>query len=251
MPDIVLHTRFGAEVLRKVNFKVKRDIYRFGLLGPDPFLFYRFYVPPFRNKVNKYSSVMHREHTADFLVELARRSKNNRKMFSYLCGFLCHYALDSTTHPYINAKAKNSRVMHMAIEHRLDIMSGGNILIPPFLPSSMKKDVGGAITKIYGWPDAWEKLRQGRLDMGPFYKIVSDKNGILARFAPIISKKLALVSYKSKAIEKMNLFGFYPLYSKALKVAVNYLNAAYAFVKGSISEAKFRKIIGNHSYIDG
>lgn len=251
MPDIVVHTAFGAEVLARTGLGADRDIYDFGLLGPDPYLFYRFYVPPFRNRVNRYASVIHRERTGDFLIELARRSRGSREVFSYLAGFLCHYALDSNTHPYINRKSKGSAVMHMAIEHKLDNMNGGDVRIPPFLPESMKDAVGGAITAVYGWPDAWEKLRQGHRDMAPFYRLVTDRKGRLDRFASKTHTKLELVSYRSKALDSMDLRGFCPLYRRALDDAVRYIEAARAYADGMIDEAALRAVIGSRSYIEG
>ena len=251
MPDIVVHTSFGAEVLERTKIDVDRDIFNFGLLGPDPYLFYHFYIAPFRHRVNLYSSVMHREHTGDFLAELIKRSRFSREMFSYAAGFLCHYALDSNTHPFINRKAKNSPAMHMAIEHKLDNMNGGEIRIPPFLPDMMKKTVGGAITKIYGWNDAWEKLKAGHRDMKPFYHIVEDKSGALNFIAGKTRTKLALVSYHSKAIDNMDLRGFYPLYQRALDDAVKYIEAARSFVHDEIDEAALREVIGSRSYIEG
>lgn len=251
MPDIVVHTKFGAQALERVQTYVDRAVYDFGLLGPDPYLFYRWYLPPFHNRVNRYSSAMHREHTGDFLAELARRAKDDSQVFSYLCGFLCHYALDSTTHPYINRMAGFSASMHMAVEHKLDVMSGGNIRIPPFLPDTLKESVGGAIAKIYGWDDAWEKLREGRRDMAPFFRIVSDQKGMLDRFAEKTRTKLRLISYRSKAIDDMDLSGFQPLYQQALDDAVRFIETAKEFVSGNIAEAAFREVIGSRSYIDG
>ena len=251
MPDIIVHTGFGAEIFDRMQLDVNRKIFDFGLLGPDPYLFYNFFVPPFRNRVNRYSSVMHREHTGDFLFELASRAKGDLDVFSYLAGFLCHYALDSSTHPYINRKAKNSAAMHMAIEHKLDNMSGGRLCIPPFLPESMRGPVGGAITKVYGWDDAWEKLRQGHSHMTPFYRIVTDKNGRLDRIAQRTNTKLRLVSYRSKAIDGMDLRGFYPLYRRALDDAVSFIGAARDFVDGKTGEKEFREAIGSRSYIEG
>lgn len=251
MPDIVVHTSFGAEILERVDADVVRDIYNLGLLGPDPFLFYHFYVPPFRNRVNKYSSVMHRMHTGDFLIALARRACTSREVFSFLAGFLCHYALDSNTHPYIIRKSRGSYAMHMAIEHKLDNMNGGEIRIPPFLPESMKEDVGGAITEIYGWNDAWKKYKKGHRDMTPFYKIVEDKNGTLDRFASKTKSKLALVSYLSKEVDDVDLRGFYRLYDRATDCAVRYIEAAIDYVRGAIDEDELRAVIGNRSYIEG
>lgn len=251
MPDIVMHTKFGADMIERLGLETDREIFDFGLLGPDPYLFYRFYKPPFRNKVNSYSSVMHNERTGDFLLELAERSKEDLKVFSYLCGFLCHYALDSNTHNFINEKAGNKASIHMAIEHRLDVMTGKNIRIPPFLPESLRETVGGAITKIYGFPDAWEMLREGRRDMAPFYRIVSDKSGRLARIASLTHTKFACVSYRSKAVENMDLSGFYPLYDRALDDAEMFIRTAQAFVFGTKDEEAFKKIIGSRSYITG
>ena len=42
MPDIIVHTSFGAQVLERLHIDVDRAVYDFGLVGPDPFLFYRF-----------------------------------------------------------------------------------------------------------------------------------------------------------------------------------------------------------------
>ena len=248
MPDIVVHTMFGADVLGRVMPDIDRDIFNFGLLGPDPYLFYRFHVPPFRNRVNRYSSIMHNERTGDFLTELARRAVNNRGVFSYLCGFLCHYALDSTAHPYINEKAEHSPIMHMAIEHRLDRMTGRNIRIPPFLPAALETEIGGAIEKIYGFPDAWEKLREGRRDMAMFYRVVADESGLLDRFARLTHTKLSLVSYRSRVIDDMDLGGFKLLYGRALFDAAKFVKSAQRFAKGEIDETKFREIVGNRSY---
>lgn len=251
MPDIVMHTKFGVEVSARLGLQVNRDVFNFGLLGPDPYLFYRFYMPPFRNVVNRYSSVMHRERTGEFLAELARRAIDDEDVFSYLAGFLCHYALDSCTHPYINDKAGHKASMHMAIEHRLDVLSGGNVRIPPFLPESMREQVGSAVTAVYGWKDAWQKLRDGRRDMAPFYRLVTDRSGMLDRFARLTHTKLSLVSYRSKALVGMDLSGFYPLYDRALDDAVSFITAARRYVDGKLDEQGFREIIGSRSYIEG
>ena len=251
MPDIIMHTSFGREVAQRLNLDVDRDIFDFAAMGPDPYLFYRFFVPPFRNRVTRYASAMHRERTGDFLTELARRAKGSREMFSYLAGYLCHYALDADTHPYIFRKAKNSGLMHMAIEHKLDNMTGGSIVIPPFLPESMKDALGGAIRTVYGWDDAWEMLKKGHSYSYRFYRFVGDEKGWLDFLARISHTKLALVSYRSKSLDTMDLRGFYPLYARALDDAARYITAAQAFIAGEIGEADYRKVVGSRSFIEG
>ena len=115
----------------------------------------------------------------------------------------------------------------------------------------MEGKVGGAVTKIYGWDDAWEKLKQGQRDMKRFYRIVADKDGRLDWFARKTHTKLALVSYKSKSLDGMDLSGFFPLYGKALDDAVRYIEAARGYVNGKISETQLRAVIGSRSYIEG
>lgn len=250
MPDIVVHRSMGESVYKQLELNLNMDVFAFGLLGPDPFLFYRFYLPPFRHRINRYSSVMHRERTGDFLTELAKGSQRVDE-FSYLSGFLCHYALDSTTHPYIIEKANHSSAMHLAIEHRLDIMDGGEIRIPPFLPCSMKGCISCAIGRVYGWPDAWEALEQGYRDMTPFYRIVEDKTGMLDKAFGWTKRAPAMLSYNSHICDDMDLSGFWTLYDQAIEDAVNYIRAAKAFVLGDIEEPSFRTVISNRSYIDG
>lgn len=251
MPDIVVHAHMGAEVIERLGTEVERDVFAFGLLGPDPYLFYRFLIPPFVHRANRYSSIMHRERTGDFLTELTLRSRDDPEVFSYLSGFLCHYALDSSTHPYINRKAKNDIAVHLAIEHRLDKLDGGKLTVPPFLPERMKDAVGGAITKIYGWTDAWEKLKAGHSYMEPFYHMITHEGDVMNRIMYHSHTKAAKLTYQSTAVDDIDLRGFYPLYRRAVDRAASYIQAAQAFISGDIEENELRRIIGNHSYIDG
>ena len=250
MPDIAVHARMGAEVYEKAGLGVDRDIFAFGLLGPDPYLFDRFFVPPFRHPTNRYSSVMHRQRTGDFLVELAKRS-SDLDVFAWLAGFLCHYALDADTHPYINEKAHGNIALHMAIEHRLDLLDGGEIRIPPFLPERLRKPCGGAITQIYGWRDAWEKLKEGHRHMGPFYRLVRDESGALNNLFGWTRSPAAMLSYKSRVCDGMDLSGFAPLRERAVRDALRYIAAAEAFVRGEMGEEELRRVIGSRSYIEG
>ena len=154
MPDIIVHNRMGRTVYKKlppeISSELDRETYRLGLLGPDPYALYRFFAAPFRHGIHTRMSEMHQTRTADFLVEMAKNSES-KEMFSYLCGFLCHYALDSTAHPYIDALSKDQVYLHMAIERRLDLLelekmgaslsnrpiTGGFFV--PFLPESMRQ----------------------------------------------------------------------------------------------------------------
>ena len=96
MPDIVVHNAMGDKVLERLDTEISsfidRDVFGVSVMGPDPFIFYRFFAPHFRHGINQRSHTMHHTKTGQFLMELAKRSQSS-EMFSYLAGFLCHYAI--------------------------------------------------------------------------------------------------------------------------------------------------------------
>ena len=100
MPDIVQHHAFGTEVREALAPEIRKYLaeqpYIFALYGPDPWFMYR-PVKPRQGRGRR----MHTTRTGEFLRALALQAKTGtapRETFSYLAGFLCHYALDSVAH---------------------------------------------------------------------------------------------------------------------------------------------------------
>lgn len=126
MPDIVMHNWMGSNVLARLEGEIvsliNYDIFRFAVMGPDAFIYFRFFIPPLRRDYNRRSSVMHSEYTGRYLVELAKRARKDKSkgLFSYLAGFLCHYSLDGKVHPSVNRLSGNDMHKHLAIERKLD-----------------------------------------------------------------------------------------------------------------------------------
>lgn len=112
MPDIITHYIFGLDTAHNLKnsaiypiLKENRDLFFIGLQGPDPIYYHRL-----RNKDSKtyIASKMHTEKTGDFLIsalchikKYAPSSKEYDACLSYICGFICHYILDSMAHPYV------------------------------------------------------------------------------------------------------------------------------------------------------
>ncbi len=125
MPDVVVHAAFGREVLASLPEEIREyllpDPYTFALFGPDPWFMYK----PWHRREGR-GRRMHTGKPGLFLSSLLRQAGNSdarREMFSYLSGFLCHYALDSIAHPYIIYVTAEERVFprsHMSLEHALD-----------------------------------------------------------------------------------------------------------------------------------
>ena len=127
MPAVYAHRRFGEKVLAACQNDVARtaiesylDLYNIGLQGPD-ILFY--YDPLRKNAYKAAGDAMHNAPAAPFF-EAGAAHVNGRPegqaLLSYLLGFLCHFALDSECHSYIEYEIGRSGHRHVAIETALD-----------------------------------------------------------------------------------------------------------------------------------
>ena len=269
MPDIVVHNRMGREVYKKlpaeISSRIDREIFRIGLLGPDPYSLYRFFAFPFRNGIHRRMGDMHLRKTNDFLVEMAKHSRTG-EMFSYLCGFMCHYALDSVTHPYINELSDYKGYMHMAIEHKLDEIELDRMgmkladrpitrgFYPSFLPESMHADYDTVMKNVYGWEDGWTKFKASYLHHKLYSYLAEDPSGLINLIfcrAPheLANGKITSVSYRSHLCDGMSFEDFEKLRRKSVKRAIELIEAAYSFCNDKISEEELRSIIGYKNYV--
>lgn len=124
MPALYAHNKFGKLVIPKLSDEIKNiirkypDSFRIGLQGPD-FLF--FYIT--KNKITKLGVHMHHNDAYSF-IEHARtviqQYGTDSPEFSYITGFICHFALDNACHPYVNKFMKETNCGHVEIEGDLE-----------------------------------------------------------------------------------------------------------------------------------
>ena len=128
MPSTYAHYCFGKAVYRRLPQEIQEEIkaysplYMTGLHGPD-ILFY--YKPLKPNAINRIGYGMHGRPAVEFFEKAwmrARELPEGRGGFAYLYGFICHFALDHSCHPYIEKKIKESGVTHAEIEVEFDRM---------------------------------------------------------------------------------------------------------------------------------
>ena len=258
MPDIVVHNTMGDKVLRKLGTEISSiivpKIFHFSVMGPDPYIFYRFFAPMFRHGINKRSTTMHRTKTGQFLMALAKRSQS-KEMFSFTAGFLCHYAMDSTSHPFIYGLAEYKGDMHTAIEHKLDVIElerqgkqrrdiMGLFTAFPDLP-----EVRAAMKEVYGWDDNAYMI--GHRHMKLFHWIIKDQHGILNGIVGWLGGKFAAVSYRTKMADTVDLTPFVGLEEQAVDFGVKLITALYKFRNSEIGERELQEIIGTRSYAGG
>lgn len=109
MPSFVTHYHFAETVALRCDEDIAHAIdaaptaYFWGAQGPDP-LFY--HAAPFGGKVAKLGSRLHHQDIAAVFAAMSAEAKSDPAALSYLLGFVTHYCLDRTTHPYIEDQAR-------------------------------------------------------------------------------------------------------------------------------------------------
>lgn len=114
MPDGWTHILCGDDIIKSLENSEFRDmiignieIFHLGNQGPDPFFYYRFYPTKSHKRVTGLGGLLHHEKTGEFFIEGIKMIKRQEKgpkfelLFAYIAGFMCHFAMDYHTHPYI------------------------------------------------------------------------------------------------------------------------------------------------------
>ena len=290
MPDVVVHAVFGREVRAELDPAIAekiRDVpYIFALFGPDPWFMYQ----PWKRREGR-GRRMHTTRTGEFLMSLARRAKKSRhpeELFSYLAGFLCHYALDAAAHPYIIHMTEIRRKIprgHMAFEHTLDRleMERAGVLgekhpvtehyYPSLrLPESLREDIDSVYEEVYGWRKSWKALNRCWPRYRLAYRFQENPKGIftaLARFTghPAV-KSLAYATSPFNGTDVENTAraewahshepaekrtsDFSEMKASARRDALEMITAAYRYIFVSgITEKELAGRIGSRSYLSG
>ena len=107
MPSTYAHRCFGADVLTQLpealqkKIEPYRALYDIGLHGPDLLFYYKALQS---NPVNRLGNAMHEQPGTVFFERargVIRNAKNRDAALVYALGYICHFALDSTCHPYV------------------------------------------------------------------------------------------------------------------------------------------------------
>jgi hypothetical protein len=118
MPALLTHDYFGQDVIAYIGGTFfnrdnetlsteLRNAFLLGNQGPDP-LFFTLFSPAIRIS-KEFGSLMHREkvdETIEAFREYASKRPEPQKslVYAYLLGFICHFTLDSTMHPFVYAQ---------------------------------------------------------------------------------------------------------------------------------------------------
>ncbi|HJA93435.1 MAG TPA: zinc dependent phospholipase C family protein [Candidatus Eisenbergiella merdipullorum] len=126
MPSAYAHYRLGRQVCPLLGPKEQQTIlecpepFLIGLHGPDIFFYHHPLAP---SPLNRMGHRMHGEPGEAFFrpaADVLSAMQDRQAGLSYLYGFLCHFALDSTCHPYVEAQVKRTGIAHMELEAEFD-----------------------------------------------------------------------------------------------------------------------------------
>lgn len=122
MPDFATHHLFGESLEVSEAVRKHKSLFNWGLQGPD-ILFYR-KVLTGKSPYHKLGNRMHEEQTSRLLGAMAAYCKQAQGeqrdcAEAYLRGFVGHYAMDSTIHPYVLYH------QHRRVEATPHLMPGG------------------------------------------------------------------------------------------------------------------------------
>ncbi len=290
MPDVAVHAAFGREVREALGEETGRRIreipYTFALFGPDVWFLYE----PWKRREGR-GRRMHTTRTGDFLMALARRAKVSaapEDLFSYLAGFLCHYALDTEAHPYIIHMTEEKYHFprcHMSFEHTLDLREmeragvwgekhpvTDHYFAKLQLPESIREDLDAVFLEVYGWENCWRALNRACPRYRLCYRVLENPRGAFSRLARRTKHPLLKsLSYSESHFNEEDVEnrrreewthshepgirsrdGFDEMRERAKQNALDLIESACRYVfTGEIGEEELARRIGNRSYLSG
>ena len=109
MPATITHAFFAKDVYDILPMEIRKELDsdRCKMFGQstDSLMFYNLFSILPGKKIRKMQPYFHMNHTQDFFINLLHYIKENQlndiDTYSFLVGFICHYVLDSTVHPYV------------------------------------------------------------------------------------------------------------------------------------------------------
>ncbi len=114
MAGTITHAYFARDVYDSLNKDIKSKLdnsyNNMMTYGQGHDIFYFYFAPSFKSKlIRKCGQTFHKTNTKEFFINMINYAKlnnlqNDSNVLSYIYGYICHYALDLTIHPYVTYK---------------------------------------------------------------------------------------------------------------------------------------------------
>lgn len=219
MPNIITHCLFGKDVFKQLqSHELQRILqnnskeFMIGCNGPDFFFFYKFFESQHAS-FRQLGSLVHAQKINQFYevalkqIELTKDSTLKEAMMAYVIGHLCHWALDSSAHPYIFYKTGNytgmSESMHHRFESMLDAMmlkeKEGKTIVEFNFPSLSKTSEHNVeaisniyipvMKEVYHETITQQQIHDALSDWYHIQKLLRDTTGLKTKILNVYEKK--------------------------------------------------------------
>ena len=198
MPNCITHDLHAKKVLALLSEGERDQLHHaafvWGAQGPDFLLCHRFFPWMKGESLTGYHMKLHAHppvETLNCLKEFLFTKDDGGVYRSYIYGFLCHYALDSTAHPYVIAFSKEllherpyetESTLHVEIESSLDTImlrrETGRLPTEIKLKKMFPKDepAQSAIAQIYQF--LFDKLFQAQISRQAIFEATADAHKV-------------------------------------------------------------------------
>lgn len=221
MPAAIAHYLHGEKIWSELEKtgrvqkeKLIKDAFDWGKQGPDFLFCHRFFPWQKGESLQELGNRLHEEPPENTLRVLQQlwREQPGAAARSYILGFLCHYSLDRTCHPYIEFLSREmleadpsqtEGIFHNEIESALDGIlfrwETRNLVTEFRLPKTLPKnqEVQEAIASLYdallrelwGLPGKGHQVLQAEKDARLVFRALDDRTSLKKQLMEKIEKK--------------------------------------------------------------
>ena len=212
MPAAITHYFHGKQVAKQLNLTAG-NAFTLGCQGPDFWFCHRFFPWQRGKKEVEFGEFLHTtppDTLLGYMQEIVENA-HDPVLRAYFCGFLCHYALDRTCHPYVNALAEQlnqtnsgqmESIFHNEIESAIDVIilrreTGklpGAFRLQDTMPceKAMTQSVAPLYAELssrYERPIARDVVEQAIRDAHTAFSALRDRFGLEYRFVRLVEGK--------------------------------------------------------------
>lgn len=277
MPDFWSHLLMGEKVINIINIKritnactLYPNVFNLGCQGPDLLLCHKFW-PWIKDKPgNDLGKLIHSEGIKKAFKSAFKfvKSSDDDVLLSYMTGFICHYVLDSSLHPFVYKRTDNYP-SHKALELALDtaIMSREGrhaykenpwqaVNIKKGLPENIKNFYNNIFTTVYNLSPSCNIYEESYADMRSLWTLFYSPYGIKKFIFKMINPLLpidTMVYFHPKKISvsilnKNETLEFTVLFDQSIIKAANLITAFNSYLNDDMTIDTLMENISDINY---
>lgn len=303
MPDILTHTICAHKSINNLKQEYKdlvsnnKEIFYLGAQGPDLFFYYKVFPWQDSKNISEFGTLIHSNSPNKFFlngINIIKSLEDNiikEKLMVYLAGFLTHYSLDTTAHPYVFyhsgiVSTHNHKYLECTIDTLLnEIYDTKKMGIDKFYNSINLKDddrtivsnfLSELVYKTFDKKVESDIIYTSTKDMKMVIKLLFDPKFLRRKFYSFFDKKANLkgkmltaaypIKY-NKDIDYLNLShnawihpcddqkkynnSFLELLESSISTASSFITSFFDVMEENIEIDEFSNLIGNKLYDTG